>query len=257
MFRKIFYGISLLALLVIAGGYGFLRTKLPQRSGEIKLSGLKSKVDVVFDKWGIPHIEAANEQDAYRTLGYLNAQDRIFQLELMVRVAHGRLSEMLGEATLDVDRYFRTLGIQRFAKKYAAEHFRNNPQKIQKALKAYLSGLNSFVASGPTPIEFTLLGIPKREYSLVDLFSISAYMSYTFSNAVRQDPLVSYIHKKLGSNYLKDLAIYWPEGDTQIKVSKKDVAEDLELAVLFTEMDNLLDLIPPFFGSISLNVLVF
>ena len=110
MFRKIFYGISLLALLVIAGGYGFLRTKLPQRSGEIKLSGLKSKVDVVFDKWGIPHIEAANEQDAYHALGYLNAQDRIFQLELMDRVAHGRLSEMLGEATLDVDRYFRTLG---------------------------------------------------------------------------------------------------------------------------------------------------
>jgi len=50
MFRKIFYGISLLTLLVIAGGYGFLRTKLPQRSGGIKLSGLKSKVDVVFDK---------------------------------------------------------------------------------------------------------------------------------------------------------------------------------------------------------------
>ena len=88
MFRKIFYGISLLALLVIAGGYGFLRTKLPQRSGEIKLSGLKSKVDVVFDKWGIPHIEAENEQDAYHALGYLNAQDRIFQLEFMVRVAH-------------------------------------------------------------------------------------------------------------------------------------------------------------------------
>ena len=134
MFRKIFYGISLLALLVIAGGYGFLRTKLPQRSGEIKLSGLKSKVDVVFDKWGIPHIEAANEQDAYHALGYLNAQDRIFQLELMVRVAHGRLSEMLGESTLDVDRYFRTLGIQRFAKKYAAEHFRKNPQKFKKPL---------------------------------------------------------------------------------------------------------------------------
>ena len=208
MFRKIFYVISLLALMVIAGGYGFLRTKLPQRSGEIKLSGLKSKVDVVFDKWGIPHIEAANEEDAYHALVYLNAQDRIFQLELMVRVAHGRLSEMLGEETLGIDRYFRTLGIQRFAKKYAAEHFRNNPLKIQKAINAYLSGLNSFVTTGPTPIEFTLLGIPKREYSLVDLVSISAYMSYTLTNAVRQEPLISCIHKKLGSNYLKDLAIY-------------------------------------------------
>ena len=251
MVRKYFYGISLSVLLVIAGGYGFLRTKLPQRSGEIKLSGLKSKVSVVFDKWGIPHIEAANEQDAYRALGYLNAQDRVFQLELMVRVAQGRLSELLGEATLDLDRYFRTLGIRRFAKRYAAENLRKNPQKIQNALKSYLSGLNSFVTSGPTPIEFTLLGIPKREYSLEDLVCISVYMSYTFTKAVRQDPLISYIHKKLGSTYLKDLAIHWPEGDTQIKISKKEAADDLELAVLFLEVDNLLSLIPPFFGSNS------
>ena len=106
MLRKFIYGLSLLALLVIAGSYGYLRSKLAQRSGEISLPGLKSEVDVVFDEWAIPHIEAENELDAYRALGYLLAQERIFQLELMIRVAHGRLSEMLGEATLDVDRYF-------------------------------------------------------------------------------------------------------------------------------------------------------
>ena len=71
MFRKFIYWFSLLALLVIAGGYGFLRTKLPQRSGEIILPGLNNKVDVVFDKWAIPHIEAENELDAYLALGYL------------------------------------------------------------------------------------------------------------------------------------------------------------------------------------------
>ena len=64
--------------MVIVGVYGFLRTKLPQRSDEIKLSGLKNKVNVVFDKWEIPYIEAANEQDAYHALDYLNAQHRIF-----------------------------------------------------------------------------------------------------------------------------------------------------------------------------------
>ena len=101
MFRKFIYWFSLLALLVIAGGYGFLRTKLPQRSGEIILPGLNNKVDVVFDKWAIPHIEAENELDAYLALGYLHAQDRIFQMELMIRVAQGRLSETLGEVILD------------------------------------------------------------------------------------------------------------------------------------------------------------
>ena len=137
MFRKFIYWFSLLALLVIAGGYGFLRTKLPQRSGEIRLPGVINKVDVVFDKWAIPHIEAENELDAYLALGYLHAQDRIFQMELMIRVAQGRLSEMLGEAIIDVDRYFRTLGIHRYAEKYAADHFQKNPQRVQKALKAY------------------------------------------------------------------------------------------------------------------------
>ena len=251
MFRKFIYWFSLLALLVIAGGYGFLRTKLPQRSGEIILPGLNNKVDVVFDKWAIPHIEAENELDAYLALGYLHAQDRIFQMELMIRVAQGRLSEMLGEAIIDVDRYFRTLGIHRYAEKYAADHFQKNPQRVQKALKAYLSGLNAFVASGATPIEFTLLGIPKREYKIDDLVCIAAYMSYTFTNAVRQDPLISHIHKTFGSSYLKDLAINWPAGDTQIKVSKNQSSEDLELAALFSGMDNVLAQIPPFFGSNS------
>jgi len=138
MLRKYIYGLSLLALLIIAGGYGFLRTKLPQRSGEISLPGLKSEVDVVFDEWAIPHIEAENELDAYRALGYLHAQERLFQLELMIRVAHGRLSEILGEATLDVDRYFRTLGIQRYAKSYVEKNYRKNPPKVTKALEAYL-----------------------------------------------------------------------------------------------------------------------
>ena len=104
MLRKFIYGLCLVALLVIVGGYGYLHTKLPQRSGEIVLTGLKHKVQVLFDEWAVPHIEAQNEHDAYLALGYLHAQDRLFQLELMIRVAQGRLSEILGEDMLDVDR---------------------------------------------------------------------------------------------------------------------------------------------------------
>ena len=102
---------------------------------------------------------------------------------------------MLGEATLDVESYFPTLDIQRYAKSYVERNYRKNPPKITKALEAYLSGVNAFVATGSTPLEFTLLGIPKREYRIEDLVSISAYMSFTFSNAVQQDPLISHIQK--------------------------------------------------------------
>ena len=124
MFNKLICGLFILVLVVCTGIYIFLRTKLPQREGELKLSGLMDDVKVVFDKWAIPHISAENELDAYRVLGYLHAQDRLFQLELMTRVAQGRLSEILGESTLDLDRYFRTLGIHRYAKKYTKENYK-------------------------------------------------------------------------------------------------------------------------------------
>ena len=138
MLRNFIYGLCLVALLVIAGGYVYLHTKLPQRSGEIVLPGLKHKVQVFFDEWAVPHIEAQNEHDAYLALGYLHAQDRLFQLELMIRVAQGRLSEILGEDMIDADRYFRTLGISRFVETYAKDYFHKNPQNVKDALKAYL-----------------------------------------------------------------------------------------------------------------------
>jgi len=251
MFRKIICGLFILVLVIITGIYIYLRTKLPLREGELKLSGLFNDVNVVFDKWAIPHISAQNELDAYRVLGYLHAQERIFQLELMTRVAQGRLSEILGESTLDVDRYFRTLGIHRYAKRYAKENYNKNPLKVRMALEAYLSGLNSFVESGTYPFEFEILGIQKRIYKIEDLISIAVYMSYTFTNAVRQDPLVSFIHKKLGSDYLKDLALIWTEGDVEIKVSNDNFESDMELALLLDGIDNFLVYVPPFFGSNS------
>ena len=121
-----------MALLVIAGSYCYLLSKLAQRSGGIVLQGLKSEADVVFDEWEITNIEEENELDAYGALVYLLAQEWLFQLELMIRVGHGRLSEMLVEGTLDVDRYFRTLDIQHYAKSYVEK---NHPQKSQNRSK--------------------------------------------------------------------------------------------------------------------------
>ena len=85
-----------MALLLIAGSYVYLSSKLPQSSREISLPGLKSEVDIVFDEWVISHKELENELDAYHALGYLLVQKNNFLLELMIRVARGRLYEMLG-----------------------------------------------------------------------------------------------------------------------------------------------------------------
>ena len=113
--KKVLY--VLLALVILIGaGYQFIRFKSkPKYEGETKLAGLSSDAEVYFDDFGVPHIYAANAADAYRAMGYVHAQDRLFQMEMMRRVGTGTLAEMLGEDLLDVDKFFRTLGIPKHA----------------------------------------------------------------------------------------------------------------------------------------------
>lgn len=250
MVKKIVIGLLLLVLLLAAGVYGYLYSLLPVRSGEVSLAGLSSEVAVIFDQWGVPHIEAKSEEDAYRALGYLHAQERLFQIEIMSRLAQGRLSEILGAKTIGVDSFFRTLGLHRYVRRYERESFTKNDPKIQRAVSAYLQGVNQFVDSGPTPIEFTLLGIPKRHYSFEDLMSIGSYMAYSFTLAVRTDPLVTGILAKHGPAYLEDLALAWPQGAPKIELSGA-VDTLSQFAALSADIEEWVNVVPPLYGSNS------
>ena len=110
----------LLVLLVLAviGGVLFfyiywwrMQRPAPQLDGTVIVQGLDRPVEVVRDKHGIPHIFAETEADLYRTLGYVHAQDRFWQMEQMRRTAQGRLAEIFGEAALDADRFCRIVGL--------------------------------------------------------------------------------------------------------------------------------------------------
>ena len=92
--------ITLLFILLIVAAITiliYLTSQKPQYSGSIQFKGIQEKVSVVFDFYGVPHIYAANEEDAYFALGYVHAQDRLFQMEMIRRVATGRLSEVFGK----------------------------------------------------------------------------------------------------------------------------------------------------------------
>src|ERR1700722_2159058 len=92
-------------LLGIAGaGVLWLRTSLPQSTGRVAVPGLTAEASITRDASGIPHIHAANDHDAAYALGFVHAQDRLFQMELTRRLGAGRLSELLGPATVGVDR---------------------------------------------------------------------------------------------------------------------------------------------------------
>ena len=101
---------------VAAGAFGYLlRRPLPQLDGELRVTGLNGPVEIVRDRWGIPHISAREPLDAFFGQGFCHAQDRLWQMELSRRVASGRLAEVFGKDALDIDRFQRRLGLHRAA----------------------------------------------------------------------------------------------------------------------------------------------
>jgi penicillin G amidase len=206
--------LTALALVIAAAAGGmtwYLHDKQPQRDGELVLGALQAPVTVDYDERGVPHIRAENEADMYRALGFVHAQDRLFQMELLRRLARGELAEVLGEKLVPTDRLFRTLEIGRHADAYAARLEAGSPST--QALQHYLEGVNQYQASRPRPLEFDLLGIEPRPFTMADTLSIAGYMAYSFAAALRTEPVMTHIRDALGADYLELFDLDWhPQG---------------------------------------------
>ena len=116
----------ILAILLLAGLWLYTKTLQPNYNGEIELENISEKVEIYFDDIGVPHINAKNQEDAYVALGYVHAQDRLWQMELIRRIAAGRLSEIFGEKLIDTDRFMSGLGIEESAQRTIQNLDKNN-----------------------------------------------------------------------------------------------------------------------------------
>lgn len=150
--------VALLIVVLLGAAGGYIYSKQPTRQGQVELRNLQGSVTVRYDERGVPHIRAENETDLYRALGYVHAQDRLFQMEAMRRLARGELAEVLGPKLLDTDKLFRSLRIRERAASYVASLDKQSP--AWKGLQAYLDGINQYQDSHAAPIEFDVLGIP-------------------------------------------------------------------------------------------------
>jgi penicillin amidase len=157
----------------------WLKGSLPRLSGELTVDGPKSPVRIVRDKEGVPHIFAGSRNDALFGLGYVHAQDRLWQMEFQRRAVQGRLSEVAGSAALVADTYLRTLGLYRSAEQSIAAL---SPE-ARLALDAYTAGVNAAIPrhGKPLPPEFFMLGVSaedwKPAHSLAVLKAISVQLS--------------------------------------------------------------------------------
>jgi penicillin G amidase len=212
LMAKLLGALLALVILAAAGLSGwYLYQKQPVRSGTLALSGLTAAVDVRYDERGVPHIRAQNQNDLYRALGYVHAQHRLFQMEMVRRLAKGELADILGPKLLDTDKLFRTLGIRERAKTMAATLDPNAP--AGQALLAYLDGVNQYQDHNRLPIEFDVLGIPPHPFTVEDSAAVAGYLAYSFAAAFRTEPVLTAVRDKLGPDYLRVFDLEWhPEG---------------------------------------------
>jgi len=140
--RTVLVGLAVVLAAVLGTfvySYAWLRSTLPPTSGTVTVAGPEARIEIDFDTLGIPQVWAASSRDAWFALGWLHAADRLFQMELLRRVADGRLSELFGEATLESDTGQRRIGHRRLAR--AAMDDLEVPARA--ALEAYAAGVNA------------------------------------------------------------------------------------------------------------------
>ncbi|MBU6351127.1 MAG: penicillin acylase family protein [Chloroflexi bacterium] len=172
---RLFLAIVVLAGVVPLAAYFWLRTSLPLVSGTVQVGGTDGPIEIIRDAEGVPHIYATTDHDAFYGLGYVHAQDRLWQMEMQRRIGAGRLSEILGEATLSIDKFQRTLGYYR-----AAQADLNIIEaRSRQALEAYAAGVNQWLSEGHTlPPEFVLLGVKPTPWQPVDSLVWQKMMSW-------------------------------------------------------------------------------
>ncbi len=156
-----------------------LRRPLPQTAGALTAPGLRATVEILRDRWGIPHIYARNNADLFFAQGYVHAQDRLWQMELQRRTARGELAELFGTAALESDRFVRTLGFGRIARQEAAAMALDE----REAVESYCRGVNAFLAANARrlPLEFTILRCRPRPWEPTDLFAFGKIMALNLS----------------------------------------------------------------------------
>jgi penicillin amidase len=231
--RRILAGLFLVILIIIAGGLIWLRTSLPETDGRLALSGLAAPVEIKRDAHGIPTITARSGRDAAFALGFVHAQDRLFQMDAMRHYGAGRLSEWLGSATLPLDRFTRTLGLYRLAE----QQYALLSADLRAALDAYAAGVNAYLAQhrGAWPLEYYLLRTTPEPWRPADTLVWGKLMALQLAGSFYRELTHARIAERLKP---QDLAVLYPPypGDAPVTLGDLAALRDLPLDAIYAAL---------------------
>ncbi len=182
----------------ITGGayYALTHHPLPRRQGKLHVRGLHQTVEIITDRYGVPHIYAQDEDDLYFAQGYIHAQERLWQMELNRRIGSGRLSEIVGSIAIEVDRFSRRLGMHRSA---ATEVERLSAHN-RHMLEAYSRGINTFIERNRfrLPLEFTLLRFQPAPWTPADSIQWAKMMGWNLGGNWETEIVRAHLIAKIG-----------------------------------------------------------
>jgi penicillin G amidase len=247
-----FFTVAPVLLILLAGAgalwvYFFTLSLLPVGESLVETPGLSADVKVIRDAKGIPSIIGENEEDVAFVLGYVMAQDRLWQMDYFRRAGQGRLAEILGSDYLDGDHLMRTVRASMRAKEYPgtlAEH-------EKRWLEKFVQGINRYIAAHAKklPVEFSFLDYRPEPFSTEDIMSICLAFAWDSSPAVRIDPIMTRILGRLGKDRAMEL---WPTDPAAFPgVVSSDLLGWEPKGLLFPSPDalNILGRVPGFRGG--------
>lgn len=190
----------------------------PKVSGTEEIKGIQEEVEILWDKWGIPHIYANSVDDAYFSQGYIHASHRLWQLETFRRATSGTLSEIVGETMIDQDKHYRIIGLHRIAER-CLERLRKDPKsETLRGLESYTVGVNAGIkkAMDSLPIEFAILNIKPKEWTIEDTLRIMSFIEWGLGGwSYTLEILREYLINKLGAEVADKIIPLYSGANTQ------------------------------------------
>jgi len=210
--KTILYSLLVVIIIALIAGFiiisGIKRSALPKYNGEIVLSGLSGEVTVYRDERGMPHIYAKDEHDLYFAVGYVMAQERLWQMDLIRRATTGRLSEIFGKDYVQTDLFLRSLDMTAKSKTVLADE---DPSVIE-CMQAYTEGVNKYIKDAGKKLapEFKILAYKPDPWTLGDLANIIGYMGWDLASDNLYSDIFNYrLVKKFGPGKANELIPDW------------------------------------------------
>ncbi len=235
-------------LLLAGGALGVLgysawragRTRFNSKiEGTLRLEGLRAVVEVIRDKWGVPHLYAESLEDLFFAQGFVQAQDRFWQMELQRRTAAGRLAEIFGEPALVADRFLRRFELYREGERgyqWLMKHEDTMP------LDRFAAGVNAFIALKKLPLEFSLLRYKPESWTPVDSVAWSNVVTFGQSNNFVTELARAEVLRAVGPEMAAKLEL-WPQPGHPLTIPPDANYGGANFASILEEYSKLTDLV--------------